>query len=668
MPSPGRPIRRAFRHLEIALGFVALAVILTWPLAIHLGTHVPGQTADDNVTFLWGFWWMRHALATGLASVFHTTFVFYPVGTDLVLNTNTTLNAFIGATMLGGTSIVTALNLTTIAACSLNGFAAYLLAFRVTACPERGRRACPERSRRASVAAGVYFAASPCLSGYVAGHFNLYSAWGLPLFAYFWISALDDRSWLRAVFAGVVLAAILYTDYYYVVYAGAFALLVLVARLFQVTIQRAEAPHARTLVDHALLGITILAIVIVIVVAVSGGGVIEIGSLRLSLTTGHNVRTLAWITGLVWLWRSRRPWVSVSAGPKRAGLQRPGQFTIAALTGATFLLLSLPVLLPSVRMITSGNYVTQAYQWRSAPAGLDLASMVAGNPNATLGGGLVRRLYTATGLDPLGETAWLGLVAIVIIIATRRAWIRSPGSGFWLVICGVFLLWALGPFLMVFGINTGLLLPQILQRYVPIAANARVPSHAIVMASLAVAVLLALAIASSRIGRARGLWTGAIALMLIELCPAPIPTVALDRPALYTQLAAMPDGAVLEIPLGLRDGFGAEGRVDPTVLYYQSIHGKPIMGGYISRMSPEISARYHASPVLDMLLRLCAAQKVPPPSPAESLDAATYFKSIGVRYVVVNREMATIETRAYIRAMPVRLVTTDGPRELYVIE
>jgi hypothetical protein len=330
--------------------------------------------------------------------------------------------------------------------------------------------------------------------------------------------------------------------------------------------------------------------------------------------------------------------------------------------------LSLPVLVPAVQLITSGNYVTQVYHWRSAPAGLDLAMLVAGNPSATLGRGVVRQLYTATGLDPLGETAWLGLVPIIMIIATRAAWIRRPGATMWLVIGVFFFIWALGPFLMVFGVNTGLLLPQILLRYVPIAANARVPSHAIAMAALAVAVLLALAIASSRVGRARGLWLGMTTLMLIELCPAPIPTIPLDRPAVYAQLAAMPAGAVLEIPLGLRDGFGAEGRIDPAVLYYQSIHGKPIMGGYISRLSPEIAARYHASPVLDTLLRLCSAQKVAPPSAAESLDAASYFRSIGVRYVIVNTEMATIETRDYVRAMPVRLITTDGPRELYVIE
>jgi len=661
-----RPAGAVARHAGVALGFIALSIVLTWPLIRQLGTHVPGETADDNVTFLWNFWWMRHALATDLAGVFQTTFIFYPVGTDLVLHTTTALNAFAGATVFGGLSIVTALNLTTIGACVLNGFSAYLLAYRVTA------------HRLASITAGVYFAASPCLSGYVAGHFNLYSAWGLPLFAYFWISALDDRSWIHAAVAGAVLAAIVYTDYYYVVYAVAFAMLVLLAQSLRVKVHRAEAPHTRTLFDHVLLGITILAIVMMIVIAVSGGGVIEIGSLRLSLTTGQNLRTLAWVTGLAWLWRRRRPWLRVGlvrwtlstgnpggpdfAGPRRSALQ------VLLIASATFFILSLPVLVPALHVMTSGNYVTQVYRWRSAPAGLDLVSLVAGNPNATLGGGLVRRLYTAIGLDPLGEAAWLGLVPIVTIIGTGGAWIRRPGATMWLLIGAFFFIWALGPFLMVFGANSGLLLPQILLRYIPIAANARVPSHAIVMASVAVAVLLAFAIGPSRIGRSRKLWLGITALMLIELCPAPIPSIALDRPAVYTQLAAMPYGAVLEIPLGLRDGFGAEGRVDPAVMYYQSIHGKPIMGGYISRLSPEISARYHSSPVLDTLLRLCSAEKVPPPTLSESLDAASYFKSLGVRYVVVNTEMATIETRDYVRAMPVRLLTTDGPRELYVIE
>ena len=39
-------------------------------------------------------------------------------------------------------------------------------------------------------------------------------------------------------------------------------------------------------------------------------------------------------------------------------------------------------------------------------------------------------------------------------------------------------------------------------------------------------------------------------------------------------------GSVCELPIGLRDGFGELGRLDMRVLYYQTLHGRPITGGF----------------------------------------------------------------------------------------
>ena len=68
--------------------------------------------------------------------------------------------------------------------------------------------------------------------------------------------------------------------------------------------------------------------------------------------------------------------------------------------------------------------------------------------------------------------------------ANRRA---DPGGGCsggatrdqvdqqWVLVGSVFMLWALGPWLIAFGRQTPLLLPAILLRYVPVVANARIP-------------------------------------------------------------------------------------------------------------------------------------------------------------------------------------------------
>src|SRR5438094_4376350 len=118
------------RHAAAAAGFAGLAVAWSLPLSLHLSTDVPGGGLGDNVVFLWNFWWMRVAIASG-AGFFHTSEIFSPAGTDLALHTHTALPAFIGSTLLGSLPLTAALNITTLAALSLNGFCAYLLAWRI---------------------------------------------------------------------------------------------------------------------------------------------------------------------------------------------------------------------------------------------------------------------------------------------------------------------------------------------------------------------------------------------------------------------------------------------------------------------------------------------------------------------------------------------------------
>ena len=46
----------SWRHGVVLLFFALLPLATTWPLAVHLGTHVPGEVAGDNLSTLWSFW------------------------------------------------------------------------------------------------------------------------------------------------------------------------------------------------------------------------------------------------------------------------------------------------------------------------------------------------------------------------------------------------------------------------------------------------------------------------------------------------------------------------------------------------------------------------------------------------------------------------------------
>ena len=75
---------------------------------------------------------------------------------------------------------------------------------------------------------------------------------------------------------------------------------------------------------------------------------------------------------------------------------------------------------------------------------------------------------------------------------------------------------------------------------------------------------------------------------------------------MYEQLATIRDeGAVIEVPFGIGDGLTAgQGSQDRRLLYHATIHGHPVVGGYIGRMPPAVAQAYDAMPVIGNLLRL----------------------------------------------------------------
>jgi hypothetical protein len=89
--------RRIPIHLAVLALYAVLALVLTWPLVRHLGTHVPGSYtwAFDEYTFLWNTWWFRYALFDLGQDPLFSTHTFYPLGISLVFYTYNLFNAII---------------------------------------------------------------------------------------------------------------------------------------------------------------------------------------------------------------------------------------------------------------------------------------------------------------------------------------------------------------------------------------------------------------------------------------------------------------------------------------------------------------------------------------------------------------------------------------------
>jgi hypothetical protein len=416
-------------------------------------------------------------------------------------------------------------------------------------------------------------------------------------------------------------------------------------------------------VDGALLLVAALGFGASLLIALTGGVVLEVGGVRLSLTTGTNLRALATLSLLCWLWRRWRPTLTMTLSLPR--IAADSRMTALVLIVAAVLMT--PIVASALDLWQQGQYVSRTYVWRSAPAGVDVGTVLTGNPFNGMWGDRVMRLHAMLGISSFDGPLWMGLVPVVLVM-TRRSWRHREDAALWLLVLGVFLIWALGPYLLVLGMNTGLPLPQTMLRYVPIASNAHIPGHAAVLVYLAVSVLLAIALAEWRPARARSLTAALLATILVDFSPAPFPTFAPDRPRVYEHLALLPSGGVLEIPFGIRDGFGESGRLDPRVMYYQTIHQKPIAGGYISRLPADATA-HSTSGTLGTLLQLSAGDKTPDDLPAGAVaDAARFLLDSRFRYVVVNRDTANAGVQLFVQALPLRHIMSDGSRELYAIE
>jgi hypothetical protein len=237
-------------------------------------------------------------------------------------------------------------------------------------------------------------------------------------------------------------------------------------------------------------------------------------------------------------------------------------------------------------------------------------------------------------------TAALSFVALgVVAVAIWRAGYRPRLEWIWLT--AGFAALALGPFVYLAGINTYIPGPWALLRYVPLVGAARMPTRFSIVAALGLAILLAGALAAlgSRFPRQRRLMTATVAaLLLFELAPAPRTLYSASVPAVYDLIGADPRPVrVLQLPFGVRDGTFTAGDFSPRYLFYQTKHGKRLIGGYLSRISQKRVHELRAQPTLDALVTMSEDTRLSPPHAAWIRSRGQGFiKRANVGYVVVD--------------------------------
>lgn len=121
-------LARFMRPPILSLGyFCLLTLAVTWPLALHWSSRVPGWYVADNYEYLWKLWWFKHALLDLHQSPLVAPHIFYPEGFALAHAELTPLHTVLGLPITWAVGEIAAYN--TFAALSfvISGYATYVL-------------------------------------------------------------------------------------------------------------------------------------------------------------------------------------------------------------------------------------------------------------------------------------------------------------------------------------------------------------------------------------------------------------------------------------------------------------------------------------------------------------------------------------------------------------
>jgi hypothetical protein len=639
----------------VAVGvYILLAIVFSWPLPAHLQTHLPGPPGGDTGVYVWNLWVFQYEVLEHRTLPYFTDRIFRATGrTNLSLHNYTAFANLLALPFVQRFGIIATFNVVYLAMTVLTAYAMFLLA----------RRLCGD-DPWISWLAGAVFAWSPVLVTRGSGHYSLVAAAPLAVFVLLLIRLHERHSLRHAIGLGTTAAWATACDVYYGVYCLMLAAGYVIA--ISVHLHRVASPAIGKSYIRALDTLLVCLTGLVTALLFRQGWQF--------VFLGHIVRVRTVYTPLLLL----TTLLTIRIGLYYRPFLPPGTryratfvLRVAAVAGLVAGALMSPLLLAVGEQVQSDRFERPKIFWRSSPPGIDLLAWVAPNPNHPLAPASIGEWLSHVTRDGYIENvASIPLVVLAVIaFALAHGW-RPPAAP--LAITIGFGLLALGPFVRIVGTDTHVPGPWALLRYLPIVGLARSPSRFSILVMLGVAAAMAGALHAIVLRRpaARLLTLSVITcLLFIELLPAPRTLHSAAIPTVYRTVAADPrqEVAVLELPFGLRDGTMSVGNFTARTQFYQTAHHKPILGGYLSRVSQRRVADTRRDPLLRALLRLSEGQAISKDEP-EILRAQwkEFTRRNAVGYVVVDHERASPDLRSLITStLQLPEIGMDGALHLY---
>jgi hypothetical protein len=234
----------------------------------------------------------------------------------------------------------------------------------------------------------------------------------------------------------------------------------------------------------------------------------------------------------------------------------------------------------------------------------------------------------------------------------------------WLGLLLLTMLLAMGERLQVFGQITSIPLPYALLAGLPGIRTSHRPNHILLIGMLVLATLAAYGVVGLLQRMARMRWALVaglvVAALFVDGWAGELPLYTLPIPAGYTSVLPMGDGAILPIPVNLNVARGEQ-------LWYQTAHGRPIIGGYTGREPPYPIGKY-APGIRELRYGRYEAGDILTPGWPDAPRAM--LAALGIRYVAFHPDLmkdSIVRERALIAQMGLTPSYSDPRLELYPV-
>lgn len=258
------------------------------------------------------------------------------------------------------------------------------------------------------------------------------------------------------------------------------------------------------------------------------------------------------------------------------------------LFGAISFIGLIPLTLENILTATSSENFLRLDPFEAVMYSADLLSFFLPSVLHPVFGSFTTDIYSNFSGNTSENTTFIGYTVILLSLFAAHRLKGNKNVKFWSISALFFSLISLGPLLHINGntsfteFNTSVPLPHLVLYYlIPFLDNCRTTGRFFVIASLSFAVLTGYGVSELlKTNKSKKKVTAVVisSLIIFEYLAIPIPMSEVNEPSFYKEISQDKDNyALLEIP-GTQDY-----EAGVTIIYYQTIHGKPVVGNWAAR-------------------------------------------------------------------------------------